>query len=158
LSTAKPGSPFCAPQAITISIGQNSFQLMIFLVYQFLALARRMRPDPIPVQDDHASELQILSILLRESKSFHSSAKMFELSSAKHLSPNVRANVIGYLNRMVREGIAHFEGPTSSKIRLSALLRQSCCCTNCQITTHREAKRRASLLPAHARRDDLSAT
>ncbi len=106
-----------ATMAIGVAVAQDAFMLIMKLLSEILKREVKTRErSPLPPQIDLVDsetddcDARVLKTLLRASRPLHGATSAFDATaSAASLPENVKDNLIGLLNRLVRLGIAYVD-------------------------------------------------
>lgn len=108
-----------ATMAIGIAVAQDAFILVMKLLSEIFRRETKMREGPTlpPAMDMTDSEeddpdIRVMKVLLRASRPLHGDMSAFDPNAygVTNLPENVRENLIGLLNRLVREETAYLDG------------------------------------------------
>lgn len=107
-----------ATMAIGVAVAQDAFMFVMKLLAEIFKREIKTREQPVlpPAMDladsdEDEPDVRLMKALLRVSRPLHGDMSAFDpsVSSVANLPENIRDNLIGLLNRLVREEIAYID-------------------------------------------------
>lgn len=108
-----------ATMAISVAVAQDAFMLVMKLLSEIFKRETKTREGPtlppamdVTDSDANDSDIRVMKVLLRASRPLHGDMSAFDPNAygVTTLPENVRENLIGLLNRLVREETAYLDG------------------------------------------------